>query len=180
MPGEAGVWIFVFGDMILFSVFFLVFMYERSKAVESFQHSHAHLNQSLGALNTIFLLTSSWAVATAMALARKGVRTAATKCLIGAMLCGGLFIGTKYLEYSEKIASNITLTSDDFFMFYYMLTGIHLLHVFIGMGVLLLMVRLSAGARQGNWLTHMESGASFWHVVDLLWIVLFALLYLLP
>jgi nitric oxide reductase NorE protein len=88
-------------------------------------------------------------------------------------------VGVKVIEYGAKFRAGITLTSNDFFMFYFMLTGIHLLHVLIGMGVLTFLMRhTAAGVLDERRIQHLESGASFWHLVDLLWIVLFALLYL--
>ncbi|GAB4902638.1 hypothetical protein MAHJHV29_49270 [Mycobacterium avium subsp. hominissuis] len=102
-----------------------------------------------------------------------------SRCFALALGCGAGFIAVKYFEYSETIRAGFTLNSNDFFMYYYTCTGIHLIHVVIGMGVL---ATLTAYSRSGRFTTakigHIESGASFWHLVDLLWIVLFALLYL--
>ncbi len=84
-------------------------------------------------------------------------------------------------EYGEKLNAGFTITTNDFFMLYFIYTGLHLLHVVIGMGVLTALVVYSRSGEfaVGNRLRNLESGASFWHLVDLLWIVLFALLYLI-
>lgn len=86
----------------------------------------------------------------------------------------------KFFEYGEKIRAGIGLTTNDFYMYYYMFTGIHLLHVVIGMAVLGFLWHVSRkGASDGENMVMLETGASFWHLVDVLWIVLFALLYLM-
>ena len=179
MPGEEGIWIFIFGDMLVFSLFFSTFLYYRGQDVELFAASHAQLSQLFGALNTLLMLSSSWFVATAVQGARRNRPRAPRACFLLAFVCGAGFVLVKYFEYGAKIRAGITLNSNDFFMYYYMFTGIHLLHVLIGMGVLLYLARSSwAGRYDGNTVRNLESGGSFWHVVDLLWIVLFALFYL--
>ena len=86
----------------------------------------------------------------------------------------------KFFEYQEKIDAGIMLTTNDFYMYYYMFTGLHLMHVLIGMGVLAFMWNVTRTGDLGEKIINtLESGASFWHMVDILWIVLFALLYLM-
>jgi nitric oxide reductase NorE protein len=182
MPGEEGIWLFVFGDMMMFSLFFIIFLYYRGPNVELFATSQAQLSQTLGVLNTFLMLSSSWFVAMAVHAARKGngLGRATPVLLLMAFGCGIGFAIVKVIEYSEKIRAGITLTSNDFFMYYFMFTGIHLVHVLLGMGVLAYLARSTwAGDRSANTVRNLENGASFWHLVDLLWIVLFALLYLI-
>jgi len=180
MPGEEGVWVFIFGDMMVFSLFFITFLYYRGQNVELFVTSQTHLNQSFGALNTFFMLTSSWFVAMAVQAARRNLGKFTPILFSLAFGCGFGFAVVKVLEYSEKIRAGITLTTNDFFMYYYIFTGIHFMHVLIGMGVLAVLTRYSwSGEFSAVKIRNLESGASFWHVVDLLWIVLFALLYLI-
>jgi nitric oxide reductase NorE protein len=125
------------------------------------------------------MLTSSWFVATAVQTARKDPSEKTPLCFSLAFLCGLGFVVVKYFEYSEKIRVGITPNTNDFFMYYYIFTGIHLLHVIIGMGVLIFLARISRVASVNDrTIRNLESGGSFWHVVDLLWIVLFALFYL--
>ena len=96
-----------------------------------------------------------------------------------AFLCGFAFVCVKLFEYQEKIDAGIMLTTNDFYMYYYMFTGLHLMHVLIGMGVLAFMWNVTRAGELGEKaINTLESGASFWHMVDILWIVLFALLYL--
>jgi len=179
LPGEAGVWVFILGDLLIFAALFITFAYYRSNDVASFIESQHALNQRCGALNTIFMLTSSWCVAIAVQVARVGKTRAARRWLVGGMACAVCFVVVKIFEYQEKIAAGITLTSNDFFMYYYMLTGLHLMHVLLGLGVLIFLWRSLYAPVSHTSVRTLESGACFWHMVDLLWIVLFALLYML-
>jgi nitric oxide reductase NorE protein len=181
LPGEAGIWLFVFGDLMMFTLFFVIFLHARGPNVELFAQSQAQLNPTWGVLNMGLMLTSSWFVAMAVHSARQGPGTgrATPMLLLMALGCGAGFGVVKLIEYAEKIGAGITLTSNDFFMYYFMFTGIHFVHVLLGMGVLAFLVRATwNGPPTGDTVRHLESGASFWHLVDLLWIVLFALLYL--
>ncbi len=171
---------FILGDMVMFGLFFTVFVYYRAADVSLFTSAQRSLNQTFGALNTLLLLTSSWFVVHAVEAARSGNARRARYLLVSAMLCGLGFMVVKFFEYGEKLRAGFTITSNDFFMYYYMLTGIHLLHVTLGMAVLLyLWQRLRGGTDIAGHITALESGASFWHMVDILWLVLFALIYLM-
>ncbi|MDB6062343.1 MAG: cytochrome c oxidase subunit [Verrucomicrobiaceae bacterium] len=180
IPGELGLWIFVLGDMLVFGLFFSVFVFYRAQNPELFMQSQATLNSNYGALNTIFLLTSSWLVVLGINAARKNLNGLAFKLLLLAMLCGAGFISVKVIEYSEKIHAGIGLTTNDFYMFYFILTGLHFFHVLIGMVALaVLCVIARRGISKPSDLAILEGGASYWHMVDVLWIVLFPLLYLM-
>lgn len=182
LPGEEGIWLFVIGDMVMFTALFAIFLHYRSQAPAIFAQSHQALDQPLGLINTALMLTSSWCVATAVRAARQA-QFVNTRRLLGAGIgCGILFGCVKYLEWSAKLDAGITPVTNDFFMFYFVLTGIHMVHVVIGTVVLLFLARTDWGPdrTQGAQLRNLESGATFWHLVDLLWIVLFALIYLAP
>ncbi len=180
LPGEVGIWVFVFGDMIMFSVLFTVFLYYRAQNVELFATSQTHLDQTLGMVNTFLMLSSSWFVAMAVQAARRNLGRATPILLNLALLCGAGFGVVKFVEYGAKIRAGITLTTNDFFMYYFVFTGIHFVHVLLGMLVLAALARYtSSGVYDATKIRNLESGASFWHLVDLLWIILFALLYLI-
>jgi nitric oxide reductase NorE protein len=186
LPGEAGIWILIVGDLVLFSLLFVLFLLHRADDRSLFIASRALLNGRLGLLNTVLLLSSSWLVAISVRAARdqsmrRAHRTRTPTIALGlAMLCGIGFVIVKYFEYSGKIAAGLTPETNTFFMFYFVYTGIHLIHVLIGIGLLAVLAHV---ARDGNFSTiklqYLESGACFWHLVDLLWIVLFTLFYLL-
>lgn len=180
--GDPGVWVFVLADLAVFSAFFATFAWYRGRAPELFRDSQAALNQTFGLVNTLLLLAGSLAMVFSVHLARAG-RTPAARLLVAAAIAtGGGFGVSKILEYREKIAAGYTLISNDFFMFYYMLTGIHLAHVGVGVGVLAFLLGTGPRATQAydaRQLAYLESGGVVWHLVDLLWIVLFPMLYLL-
>lgn len=180
IPGEPGVWVFVLGDMMIFGLFFAVFTYYRGLDVELFTTAQATLNQDYGALNTLILLFSSWFVVMGVIDVReRGGRLAPPLFALG-FLCGAAFVVVKFFEYREKLQAGIGITTNDFFMYYYIFTGLHLIHVLIGMGVLVVLWHLArAGVGRPQDVRLIESGAIFWHMVDLLWIVLFPLLYLI-
>jgi nitric oxide reductase NorE protein len=180
IPGEVGIWVVIFGDMLVFGLMFLTFMFYRRENLPLFLDSQLHLNQTFGLVNTLLMLSSSWFVALSVQAARRNQGRLACGGFCLAILCGLGFSVVKVLEYRQKVAAGILIDTNDFFTFYYVLTGIHFLHVCIGMVVLGFMARSSwYGAFSPKKIGHFESGASFWHLVDLLWIALFALLYLL-
>lgn len=179
LPGETGTWVFVGGEAVVFPLFFSIFIHDFGVDPALFRASQAHLNQTVGVLNTIVLLSSSWLVATAVEAARRDKGPIASACFAAAVTCGLGFCVIKFFEYREKLDAGITVTTNAFWTFYFMYTGIHLLHVLIGLGVLTYLMRLSrSGVFDSRRLSHIESGASYWHLVDVLWIGLFALLYL--
>lgn len=181
VPGEVGIWMFILGDMVIFGLFFLVYVYYRGLDVDLYRQSQARLNQHYGALNTLLLLASSWLVVMGVEKARHGFGRKAMPFFAAALACGAGFSVVKVVEYSDKLAADITITSNDFFMYYYIFTGLHFLHVVIGMGVLtFLILKTRSESFQSSDMIMVESGASFWHLVDLLWIILFPLLYLMP
>jgi nitric oxide reductase NorE protein len=180
LPGEVGIWFFVLGDMTVFAIFFCTFMFYRGPDAALFQKSQSTLNQNFGAINTILLLTSSALVVHAIRSLREDSGRRAPAIFASAFLCGCGFVAIKIVEYGEKISAHITPFTNDFFMFYFMLTGIHFLHVLLGLGMLgYLWVRSKRRLEGPGDLLIFESGATFWHMVDLLWIVLFPLLYLI-
>jgi nitric oxide reductase NorE protein len=178
-PGEAGTWIFLLGDMVVFGVFFATFLVERAKAPELFDASRKSLHTGIGLTNTFVLLVSSLCVVVAIGAIRGGARSIATRATGVALLCGLTFVGLKVFEYSTAIAAGHGPGANHFYLYYFILTGIHLFHVIVGLVVLVL---ISTQARRthlsANRMALVEGGACFWHLVDLLWIVLFPLLYL--
>ncbi|PWR20949.1 cytochrome c oxidase subunit 3 [Zavarzinia compransoris] len=180
VPGEGGVWLFIAGDMVLFSVLFFTFLSYRAGSPQAFAAGRAHLDQVLGLVNTLLLLTSSWFVATGVKAARQRAAGVPQACFAAALGCGLGFGAVKVFEYRAKFDAGLALADSDFFMFYFAYTGIHMIHVVIGMGILLLLINyVRSRPIEAVNLQHVESGATFWHLVDVLWIVIFALLYLL-
>jgi nitric oxide reductase NorE protein len=179
VPGEPGVWIFLFGDMVVFGVFFATFMYQRSLAPGLFDESRHTLSIGIGLTNTLILLTSSLFVVTAIRAIRHAQRRAAQLLLAGALVCGLAFVGFKAIEYTAKVAAGHVPTQNNFYLYFFILTGLHLFHVLIGIVVLILLLTQARHTElSATRMAVVEGGACFWHLVDLLWIVLFPLLYL--
>lgn len=180
LPGDPDLWIFIFAELLMFGVFFIAYIFNWMGNVEAYTRSQLTLDRNFGFLNTLFLVVSSWAVATAVNAARRDRIKHVAPLLGMAIFCGVSFVAVKVLEYSIELAAGISILSDDFYMFYFCLTGIHLVHVVAGTTVLVVMF---LNAREGRYgaqtLKGLERGASYWHMVDLLWIFLFPLLYLL-
>lgn len=179
IPGESGTWVFLFGDMLVFGVFFVTFMVERAKAPELFDVARATLHIGVGVTNTLVLLTSSLCVVVALGAIRAGAKSIATNAVGVAIASGLLFVGLKVFEYVALATSGHGPGANDFFLYYFILTGLHLFHVCIGIGVLaFLLTQTRRSELSTTRMAAVEGGACFWHLVDLLWIFLFALLYL--
>lgn len=171
---------FIVADLMIFGVLFAFFMVGRQAQVALYDRSSAQLNAGFGMLNTLILVTSSWLVMRAVHAAQRGARRAVRAHLMGAMSVGAAFAVIKVIEYRDKIAHGITLLTNEFFMFYFVLTGVHFLHFVAGMGALAaLWFKVGHEAVDGPLFGWIESGGLYWHMVDLLWIVLFPMLYLL-
>lgn len=179
IPGEAGAWVFIIGDMFIFTALFGVIMYYRSQHLELFAESQQELNQAFGLINTLVLLTGSILVVRASAAFTAARRLVASRLLGAAIACGLCFVAIKSLEYGSLIQDGWWIHSNEFFMLFFVITGAHLLHLLLGIGALLLLrkqVRRDASTRRN--LALFESGACYWHLVDLLWLMLFPMFYM--
>ena len=175
LPGDGNMWVMVLGDLVIFGGYFVVYMIYRSMNRAEFLAAQQHLDITVGVVNTVILLTSSWFVAQAVLRARAGDSRRAIRLLCGGAVCGVGFVVLKCTEWFREIVAGQT-NSDQFYSFYYVITGVHLVHVLMGLIVLGVLVReLRTPGRRRTWMV--ESGATYWHMVDLLWEIIFALLY---
>jgi nitric oxide reductase NorE protein len=157
-----------------------VYLYYRAQQPAVFAHSQGELHKAFGGINTLLLLTSSLCVVTAVRAIRARMRKLAPAMIAVALVCGGAFLMNKGLEWSALIAHGHKPATNNFFMYFFVLTGIHAFHLLIGMGALIALFVLSRKQSLSRWqYSFVEGGACFWHMVDLLWVVLFALLYLM-
>jgi nitric oxide reductase NorE protein len=180
LPGVEGVWVFIGADSVIFAILFLSFMQDRLKDPALFEASRQTLNTNLGGIDTLILLTSSWSVALAVQAMKRDLVDREPLLLLGGALTGLMFVVSKSIEYFEKFVHGINPGTNPFFMWYFTLTGIHLIHVVVGTSLLTyLWVRSRRGTYDHLHKSVPESVASYWHLVDLLWIVLFPLLYLM-
>jgi nitric oxide reductase NorE protein len=180
LPGVDGVWVFIGADSVIFAILFMSFMQERLKNPDVFETSRQTLNMHLGGIDTLILLTSSWSVALAVQAMKRDLVDREPLLLLGGAVTGLMFMVSKAIEYFQKFAHGITPGTNPFFMWYFTLTGIHLIHVVVGTSMLTyLWVRSRRGTYDHLHKAVPESVASYWHLVDLLWVVLFPLLYLM-
>lgn len=165
--------------MTLFTVLFSAFMADRAQHPQVFRVSEQQLSPAHGVVNTLLLLTSSLCVATALRAVRQGAIELAPRLLMAAFVGGLGFVASKGWEYSELVHAGFTPATSKFFAYYYTLTWLHLIHLVLALGVLVFLLSLSRRreltTRQFGYL---EGGACFWHMVDLVWLVLFPLVYL--
>ena len=180
LPGVDGIWVFIGADSVVFAILFLSFMQDRLKNPAIFEASRQTLNMNLGGIDTLILLTSSWSVALAVQAMKRDEIDREPRLLLGGAVTGLMFVASKSIEYFEKFAHGITPGTNPFYMWYFTLTGIHLIHVVVGTSLLTyLWVRSWRGTYDHLHRAVPESVASYWHLVDLLWVVLFPLLYLM-
>lgn len=178
VAGDFSMWVFVLGDLVIFAVYFFVFMVYRFHDPDLFRESQRHLNVGIAAVNTIVLLTSSQLVARSVHAARAADHRGVQRLIKQAMGLGVLFSVLKLVEWAIETSRGHTFPSNDFFMFYFAFTGVHLLHVLLGLvilGVVLHELREPATSR----VSVVEAGATYWHMVDVVWVLLFAIVYLL-
>jgi nitric oxide reductase NorE protein len=180
VPGEPGIWVLLFGDMAVFTILFGVYLHRRGENKQLFAQSQDALNRTFGAVNTLVLLTSSLLIVFAvLALRSERWRHLAQRLTLAGVAVGTCFVVIKAFEYHEKVAAGITPSTNEFYMYYFVLTGLHLAHVIIGLGVLLVLSRIARKPEPTpTHLAFFEGGGCFWHMVDLLWIVIFPLLFL--
>ena len=179
-PGDLAIWVFILAELMAFGVFFAAYAVTRAKNVELFDTMQLTLDRELGAANTVLLITASWLVARAVAAIKRDRSVASGRLLLGAIVCGAGFLALKLVEYDAKFELGINLTTNAFYMFYLSLTFFHFMHVILGMVIL---TAVWWKTRQGGYSSAdhhgMETGASYWHMVDLVWIVLFPLVYVM-
>ena len=179
-PGGVLIWLLVGLEVLTFGAGILAFVYqERGNAVE-FEQGRLLLDQTLAFANTLVLLTGGWFMACGLGALRKGKNTCARRWTLAALLTGVLFLLLKLVEYRQKAAHGIQFGEDTFFTLYYLLTGFHFVHVLVAvvlLGCLARSVRLGhshAGDHQ-----NFEAGGVFWHMCDLIWLLLYPVIYLL-
>ncbi|MEV0669152.1 cytochrome c oxidase subunit 3 [Mycobacterium sp. NPDC050441] len=176
VPGQPDMWMFVLVESLLFTAYFSVYLVSRTQNPELFLQSQSHLDLRVGVVNTIALLLSSWAIARCVQASREGnYRSALTNAFLTVSF-GVIFLAGKIIEWVTQIRMGNTFTSDEFFQHYFFLTSIHCIHVLIGFVVLGVVVyQLWSPERRSQQLV--ETGATYWHTVDFLWVLIFALIY---
>ncbi|WP_373032331.1 cytochrome c oxidase subunit 3 family protein [Sulfurovum sp.] len=183
-PGDFAIWIIIYVELVTFAALFIGYAFARRADVELFNQSQLLLDQRSGFINTLVLITSSYFLVKAIEVIKtvntKRASLLSSRWLLAAIVLGGSFIVIKSIEFSDKFEQGINLSTNTFFMFYILLTAFHFMHVLLG---LIILYAVYKKAKMGGYSKEdhrgMETGASYWHLVDLLWIVLFPLIYIM-
>ncbi len=180
LHGDVAIWVLILAELLAFGVFFAAYAITRAYNVEVFNAAQLGLDRNAGALNTVLLISGSWCVARAVQAARGDLQAQAVRWMSGGLACGLGFLLVKVSEYQAKFAAGLSMNTDTFHMFYFSLTFFHFMHVVLGVCVLaILLFKLRAGAYGRRDVHGLETGAAYWHMVDLAWIVLFPLVYVM-
>ena len=178
IPGEPGIWAFVTGDLLVFSLFFILIAIGNQEQGGVFSSARSTLDLRFGLANTLLLLTGSFFVAIGVERYRLNDGRDNRIWFRLAILSGVIFLMNKVFEWNAKVSDGLTPMTNDFFMYFFVFTAIHAIHVFVGVVVLSFLHKKSQAPFTRETQRGLESGAIFWHLVDLLWIMLFALFYL--
>jgi nitric oxide reductase NorE protein len=176
VPGQPDMWVFVLFESLLFTAYFSVYLIGRIQNRELYLQSQSDLDLRFGVFNTIALLLSSWAIARCVQASREEKYRDALRGAFLTIGFGVAFLVSKVVEWIKEIRLGNTFTSTEFFQHFFFLTSIHLLHLLIGFVVMGVAVyQLWSPARRSQQLV--ETCATYWHTVDFLWVLIFALLY---
>lgn len=180
LPGDLAMWIFILAELAAFTLFILAFCITQLLKPELFAQGRAQLDSSTGFAMTAGLLSSGFLAAMAVELVRKDRSRQAALLLLAAIASGMVYVVLKLSEYSHLAALGFDLEYDTFFTLYWITTAFHFLHVLLGLSVLgFLTWRCFVGGYDSRQHTGMESGVMYWHMVDLVWVLIFPLVYLL-
>ncbi len=200
---KLGMWVFLATEILMFSGLFLAYFVVRSMYPDMVLEAHEKLDKVLGAVNTVVLILSSLTMALAVRATQTNEQGKANMYLLVTLLCAGAFMVIKYMEYSAKfehgtlpgiyyaehhydLERGVELIQRGwyggenlFFAVYFMMTGLHGVHVLVGMGLIVwMMIKTANGSMHAGYFTPIENVGLYWHIVDLIWIFLFPLLYL--
>jgi cytochrome c oxidase subunit III len=187
---KLGMWLFIFTEILLFGGLFIVYSVYRYKHPVEFHLAHQELNVTIGLINTIILLVSSMTVAMSITALQTGNKKLTLIFLAITLLLAFAFLVNKYFEWGAKIHHGIypgseflmSLSKGDmlFFGLYFFMTGLHAIHIIVGMALLgVVYAKVQNGSVNQNRYSLLENGGLYWHLVDLIWIFLFPLFYLI-
>ena len=172
LPGDLMMWVLIVSELLVFGAALIAFLAVRISDPAGFAADQAQLDRTAGALNTVLLVTSGLCAALAVHAREREDRVGSRRWLGGACILGVLFLVIKGFEYWQKAELGIDIETSAFFTFYYLVTGFHAAHVIAGIVILALLAVF-------NSVRNMETGVAFWHMIDLVWVLLFPIIYLL-
>ncbi len=172
LPGNPMIWLLILSELVVFGIGLAGFVIARDLDPAGFARAQDSLDRLAGAINTMVLMTSGLCAALAVEARGRGRIAASRGWLAGAGLLGTVFLFIKALEYRDKIIHGTAGLNETFITLYFLLTGFHAAHVVLGIIIL-------AVVGWKNTLENLETGAAFWHMVDLIWVILFPVVYLM-
>ncbi|HMN73362.1 MAG TPA: cytochrome c oxidase subunit 3 family protein [Rhodoblastus sp.] len=172
LPGNPLMWVLIASELAVFGAALIGYAGARLRDPAGFLAAQNHLDRVAGVVNTAVLITSGLFAALAVEARKTERRGAARWRLLAAAGLGAVFLAVKFAEYARELTAGFDIDSGGFFTLYYLITGFHALHVLLGMAILAIVARHDS-------LSNYETGAAFWHMVDLVWIVIFPVIYLL-
>lgn len=171
LPGNPIMWVLIWSELLVFGAALGGFAVARLLDPAGFDASQAQLDRFLGALNTMVLLTSGFLAAMAVRARADGEVSGSRRWMVASMAVGAVFLYVKIIEYADKLDAGFDIETNTFFTLYYLITGFHFFHVILGLIIL-------GVVTWKNSLENLETGAAFWHMVDLVWVLIFPLIYL--
>lgn len=180
LPGDIAMWVFIVMELSVFAVFFFAFAVTQRLNSEMFSDGRATLTMSVGLFCTLSLIVSSYLVALSVDAVKKGKNLVASRWLILSMVFAAVYIVLKLHEYDVLLAQGYDLSTNSFYTLYFFITGFHFMHVLLGLVILAYMM---TKAKKDNYkpesCSGYEAGASYWHMVDLVWVIVFFLIYII-
>jgi len=179
-PGDLAIWFFILAELLVFGIFFASYAFARMNNVELFNELQNTLDREAALINTLALITSSYFVVRAVTAIGENNSKLCFRWIVAAIGMGGMFLFVKSGEYAHHLSEGITLSSNTFYMFYLSLTFFHFMHVIMGMVILsAIAIKTRNGSYSANNCTGVHTGAAYWHMVDLVWLILFPLVYIM-
>lgn len=206
---KLGMWLWVAAEIVMFAGLFVAYAVSRGTDGDIFHQAHLQLGRGIGTVNTVVLLFSSLTAALAVSASQQGKRNLTSVYLAITLGCAAVFLAVKYFEYSQKVqlgllpgrcfghpgfegcigdaglstqpvaVLGLPVRANMFFALYFMMTGLHGLHVLVGMAILFwVLMKNIRGGISAQYFTPVDIGALYWHLVGIIWIYLFPLLYL--
>lgn len=180
LPGDIAMWFFILAELLVFAIFFIGFSVAEQLNADMFIAGKQQLHPEAGLANTIALITSSFIVAISLPMMHRGQGKKAAFTLVVAQLVAVIYLVIKLWEYQALFNVDIDIETNTFFTLYFLITFFHFMHVLLGMVILtFIAIKAAKGEYQSDNMSGYESGACYWHMVDLLWIILFPLIYVI-
>ncbi len=179
-PGDLAIWLFILAELLVFALLFGAYAVTRMSHVELFNEYQLQLDRHAALANTLALITSSYFVVRAVAAIAHDRRRSCLRWLLAAVVMGGVFIVIKSSEFAHHFTLGVNLSTNLFYMFYLSLTVFHFMHVILGLVILAAVAyKTHQGCYSARDHTGVETAAAYWHMVDLVWLILFPLVYVM-